>query len=158
MPVAGGHTWAMVETDDDHTCDVTTDGDAYCWGYGLNGQRGDGDFGTLYAYEPVPVLGGHTFAAVSVGEELTCGVTPAGAAWCWGENTYGQLGDGTNNPAAEPVAVVGGHVFAALYVGPGHTCAVTPIGEAYCWGFGRNGRLGDGQGADSWVPARVSNP
>ena len=104
------------------------------------------------------MLGGHTFATVSVGEEHTCGVTAAGVAWCWGDNSFGRLGDGTDDSTAEPVAVAGGHVFTAVDAGVSHTCGLTVTGEAYCWGRGSGGRLGDGQGADSWVPVRVSNP
>jgi len=40
------------------------------------------------------VSGGLTFAAVSVEQFDACGVTTAGAAYCWGDNTDSQLGKG----------------------------------------------------------------
>jgi len=52
------------------------------------------------------VAGGVTFAAVSAGNGHTCGVTPAGAAYCWGINSGGQLGDGTTTNRLTPVRVV----------------------------------------------------
>jgi alpha-tubulin suppressor-like RCC1 family protein len=44
----------------------------------------------------VPVSGGLTFASVSAGHGHVCGVTTSGwSAYCWGNNTSGQLGNGT---------------------------------------------------------------
>src|SRR3989441_6972352 len=53
-----------------------------------------------------------TFAAVSAGDYHTCGVTTAGTAYCWGDNTYGELGDGTRTDRTSPAAVEGGLTFA----------------------------------------------
>jgi len=52
------------------------------------------------------VAGGLSFAAVSGGSLHTCGVTAAGAAYCWGDNRHGELGDGTTIDRLTPVRVV----------------------------------------------------
>src|SRR5438093_133984 len=84
------------------------------------------------------------FAAVSAGQYHTCGVTAAGAAYCWGDNRSGELGDGTTIDRSAPGLVAGGVSFAAVSAGYAHTCGVTVAGAAYCWGHNGFGQLGDG--------------
>lgn len=50
---------------------------------------------------PVAVVGGHTFAQISVGDG-TCGRTRDGVIWCWG---FGALGNGTSEDSPVPVRV-----------------------------------------------------
>ncbi len=40
--VAGGHAFSSVRAFGSHTCGATTSGEAFCWGYNLEGQLGDG--------------------------------------------------------------------------------------------------------------------
>jgi alpha-tubulin suppressor-like RCC1 family protein len=50
---------------------------------------------------------------LSAGLNHTCGLTSAGAAWCWGHDTHFQLGNGeaVQIDQTSPVAVEGGHLF-----------------------------------------------
>jgi len=104
-----------------------------------------------------PALG---VARVDVGGTQTCAVTPAGAAYCWGWNFFGQLGDGTQGSESEtfptPVAVLGGHHFERVSAGDFHSCALASGGDAYCWGNGTSGQLGTGAlGTGSALPLPV---
>jgi alpha-tubulin suppressor-like RCC1 family protein len=101
------------------------------------------------------VSGGLTFSGVSAGVRSACGVTTAGAAYCWGHNSSGQLGNGTTTNSLAPVAVSGGLTFAAVSAGDDATCGVTTAGAAYCWGDNSFGQLGNGTTTSSATPVAV---
>ena len=155
VAVSGGLTFAAVSAGGGHTCGVTPTGAAYCWGYNIYGQLGDST--TTNSTTPVAVSGGLAFAAIDAGKNVhTCGVTPKGAAYCWGYNSVGELGNGTTTNSATPVAVSGGLTFATVSGGADHTCGVTPAGAAYCWGYNGDGELGNGTTGGTATPVAVS--
>jgi alpha-tubulin suppressor-like RCC1 family protein len=141
--VTGMLKFAWVDAGDRTTCGVTTDSRAYCWGYGKNGQRGDGSV-TEQVRSPRAVFGNHLFLRVVQSGSHACGVTPSSQAWCWGRNYNGQLGDGTTTARLTPHLVAGGLAFGQVDVGGAHTCGRTTAGVAYCWGENSDGELGDG--------------
>jgi Regulator of chromosome condensation (RCC1) repeat len=158
VPVAvqqGGVTFASITSGRWHTCGLTSAGAAWCWGY--NGNGGLGDNTTTDRHIPVAVQqGGVTFASMTAGEGRTCGITGAGAAYCWGANWNGGLGDNTTTDRLTPVAVQqGGVTFASMTAGWADTCGLTSDGAAYCWGSNGYGQLGDNTTTDRWTPMAV---
>jgi alpha-tubulin suppressor-like RCC1 family protein len=103
-----------------HTCGVTTDGTAYCWGINAEGQLGTGTTGAI-STTPVAVSGGLRFSAIrasggiagflrdypTLGEStFTCGIQAGtGQLYCWGSSRVGQVGDDGNTYRAAPVAL-----------------------------------------------------
>jgi alpha-tubulin suppressor-like RCC1 family protein len=125
-----------------HTCALTTEGKAYCWGRNTWGNVGDGT--TIDRTTPVPVAGGHTFATISTAYANTCAVTVQGVGYCWGSNGVGQLGDGTRTNRTVPTPVATSQTFTSISTNNGATCGLTPSGDAYCWGANKSGMVGAG--------------
>jgi alpha-tubulin suppressor-like RCC1 family protein len=154
-----------------HNCALNTSGQAYCWGFNDQGQLGNGSTTTIFPDTAsgappwvLPVSGGLVFDSVTAGYKHTCALTPAGAAYCWGDNSFGQLGTGTTIGSTVPVAVTGGLSFKTISAGFYHTCGILTTGEAYCWG--RNtpnsvqesagGQIGDGSTTNRPAPTLVT--
>jgi alpha-tubulin suppressor-like RCC1 family protein len=110
VPVAGGLHFSGVSAGNSHTCGVTLANAAYCWGSNGWGQLGDGTYSGENGLRTTPgaVVGGLKFARLSgMNGAHTCGVTLADRAYCWGDNSRGQLGDGTRMLRTTPVPVGG---------------------------------------------------
>jgi alpha-tubulin suppressor-like RCC1 family protein len=154
VSVAGGLTFSMLYSGQNHTCGLTASGAAYCWGSNGRGEIGDGSSKDRFA--PVPVVGGLTFVTLSGGWEHTCGITASGAAYCWGTNVDGELGIGTSgNSSYTPIAAAQGLTFTAISAGRSHTCGLTANGAVYCWGSNASGELGNGTTVASSLPTQV---
>jgi alpha-tubulin suppressor-like RCC1 family protein len=167
VAVTGGHTFELIVAgglDIGQTCGLTSGGAAYCWGDNERGQLGigSGGFGSedLAPHsEPTLVSGSLTFVGLTTGlGRHACGLRDTGAAYCWGENSFGGLGNGTVSDSPVPVPVSGGIAFVELIAGGfiGHTCGRTADGTAYCWGENERGQVGDGSNADRLEPSPVA--
>ncbi len=152
VPVAGGLTFKQIAAGAAHVCALTGAGAAYCWGQNWAGQNGVGTVTTNHP-QPLAVSGGLTYAELTTERDYSCGLTTAGAAYCWGR---GALGTTLAGDQLVPVPVEGGLTFAHITAGGSHTCALTPAGAAYCWGAGDLGRLGNGSSAYQTTPVAVS--
>jgi alpha-tubulin suppressor-like RCC1 family protein len=153
--VLGGMTFSKIATGGSHVCALTSAGDAYCWGLNVSGQLGNGTH-TASITTPVAVSGGLKFTQLWLGGDQTCGLTAAGAAYCWGRNVEGELGDGTTTERTVPTAVSGGLTFASLSGGWMHTCGLTAAGALHCWGANGAGQLGDASTTQRNAPVAVS--
>lgn len=155
VQVVGGLSFKFIAGGAHHTCAITTNNDAYCWGLNDNGQLGDGTF--TNTNRPVRVLGGEKFTSITAGAFFTCALNTEGRVFCWGANDRGQLGDdGRTSRSNHPIPVVGGFTFAHLRAGYFHSCGIIADGTAYCWGKNSDGQLGDGTRTDRRRPTLVS--
>lgn len=148
-----------------HTCGITADGEAFCWGTNVHGELGtDLPLSASFATAPTRVAGGLRFRTLALGGLHTCGITTEGETYCWGSNKWGELGVGTISTAQfcggvpcrpVPAPVVGipelqevrlggwGGVDAEEW-GLESSCGIALDGTAYCWGNNNFGQLGNG--------------
>jgi hypothetical protein len=158
--------FASISAGQQHTCGVTTDNRALCWGRNVSGQLGQAGANSAL---PSQVEGARVWTGLAAGHRNTCGITEDDDAYCWGNNEYSQVGNGTSSVREDqPAAVSNGLSFARLAVSLGFSttsstldqgfvnCGVTTTGQGYCWGDGRYGQIGNGSIAEQPVPAAVS--
>lgn len=152
-----GFKLASVSAGNDVACGLDASGKAYCWGDNNFGQLGIGNAGNAGGdakkTRPAPVAGGLSFTKVyAATSSVSCALTSAGKAYCWGEGS--ALGDGSSTKSGAPVAVAFDEPFTELSVGSA-LCGLTSAGAAYCWGGG-NGFLGNDTYDTGMVPTAVS--
>ena len=157
--VTGGTSFAFVTAGRAHTCAVATPNPdstyVYCWGANDRGQVGDST--NSQRTTPVAVAPRIAFSVATAGRDHTCAIaTATGKAYCWGDNTFGQLGDSSTSARNSPVPVAGGHTFNAISAGGNHTCGVTNTPEVYCWGDNAEGELGDSTTTQRAFPVKVA--
>jgi alpha-tubulin suppressor-like RCC1 family protein len=167
-----GVTLTQISSGDGYACALGGTGAAFCWGDDTDGELGDGSTATPQTTAVAVSLGampaGTTLTQISVtpgtgGVASTCALSTAGAAYCWGDDTDGELGDGTTSGTPQTTAVAvslgampAGTTLAEVTVGDNFACALSVVGAAYCWGLGAGGQLGNGGTASSDLPAVVT--
>lgn len=151
-----GPRFVTLSTGLSHSCGITSDRVAYCWGANADGQLGDAS--AENRAQPVRVRTAEPLVGVAAGWTHSCALTSTGAAVCWGGNARGQLGDGNTSASRSPVFVSGDLRFTSVTAGGAHSCGLTEDGAAFCWGQNNDGRLGDGTLQDRYTPARVNTP
>jgi alpha-tubulin suppressor-like RCC1 family protein len=111
--VTGGIIFLSLSAGAEHTCGIGTGNTATCWGQNVNGQLGTqstetctvGNVAGVCSHRPLPLTTNQIFASISAGGHHSCAITTGGKAYCWGENTNGQLGTGNTSGSDVPVLV-----------------------------------------------------
>ena len=138
----------------EHTCGLDDAGDLICWGFNSFGNLGHG-----HRKGPGAVPAGlarlSNVALTVSGGNHSCALVDSGQAWCWGNNSYGQLGDNSNTSIQAPVEVLGLDSVVSLSAGDQHTCALDSEGISWCWGYNGNGQLGIATTAHQKMPVKV---
>ncbi|HEX6808747.1 MAG TPA: hypothetical protein VF118_12215 [Gemmatimonadaceae bacterium] len=136
-----------VSAGNEHTCALTADGSAYCWGSNEYGQLGSGD--PAEDLSPRAVADGLHFKLISAGYYHTCGLTTAGEVYCWGQADvdvgpsvapYEACTDrltGNAQRCYRTPTLVNGVELTTLSASWDHTCGIRLDGLPYCWRSGK---------------------
>jgi alpha-tubulin suppressor-like RCC1 family protein len=113
--VRTGQRFTALSVGGQSSCGVADTGEMYCWGADHVGQlavssaslgRRCGVALLPCAVSPLRTAGRRSFATVVAGiDDHFCGLTLAGALYCWGAGTMGQRGDGSVGAQWSPTRV-----------------------------------------------------
>lgn len=101
-----------IAASDSAVCAAIVGGQVDCWGDNSAGELGTGTVGTppLNPSPGISLLSANgTLGASGGGAEAVCGLSASQIAFCWGDNTFGELGDGQSGAATDsgsPVKVL----------------------------------------------------
>jgi alpha-tubulin suppressor-like RCC1 family protein len=143
------------------TCVRKSDGTAWCWGEGSQGELGnnmmaDSSLPVQVKYVQGTVKNLTGVSEVSLGQAHGCARIGASEVRCWGAGSNGELGNMSNNESARAELVANLTNPAAISAGGAHTCATRTTGAEVCWGLGTSGQLGNGNNNSSTEPVNVS--
>ncbi|MGY1552354.1 RCC1 domain-containing protein [Microbacterium sp. A588] len=157
VEMPGGLAFTQVSAAYLHSVALAADGTAYAWGYNRDGQLGNDSLVGSSVPVRVHIPDGVTLTQVSAGSSHSIAVAEDGAAYAWGNNTYGELGNGRTAfmPVQVPVQVSAEVSFTQVSAGSAYSLAVADDGAAYAWGSNRFGRLGNGTATEIQVPNPV---
>jgi alpha-tubulin suppressor-like RCC1 family protein len=141
LQFAGIAPIADVSLGSTHSCILTNDGSAYCWGANF-GRR-------LIANNPRPIMSadlhnlGTGIKQIQSNQTRACTLSNAGIVDCWGAIAR----DGSALPKMKQIAV-----------GDQHICALDESSKLWCGGSNQHGQQGNGSvgGTVSPLPVRVA--
>jgi alpha-tubulin suppressor-like RCC1 family protein len=143
---------------------LRSDGTAWAWGIGTNGQLGNGTT-TSSNYAVEVETGASTpltnIVAVAAGGGQGLALRSDGTVWAWGTNTYGELGNGTTTNSSYAVEVDTAastplNNIVGIATGSGHSVAVSETGAVFSWGENNDGQLGNGTTTNSAYAVQAS--
>lgn len=162
-PVATTVAWKQLSTGSGHSCGISNEDKAYCWGtntYGELGNNSTTDSSSPVAVNTAGVLAGKTILSIAASYNHTCVVASDNLAYCWGLNTTGELGNNSLVSSSVPVAVytagaLSGKTVKSVSPGFAASCLIASDNQAYCWGSNLNGTVGNNSTTQTSVPTAV---
>jgi len=134
---------------------LKSDGTVWAWGYGPDGQLGNGVSSS--SNTPVQVSGLSGVSVIACGAYHAMAIKNDGTLWTWGYNAYGQLGNGSTTSSNVPVQAIGLTGITAIAGGGSYSFARKSDGTLWSWGDESGGYLGNGvTGGYTTTPAQIS--
>lgn len=160
VSMPNGVSFKSISAGYNHTLALSSDGQAWAWGFNENGQLGDGTLSSIFVPVQVMMPAGVNFTTVRAGGSFSIALSEDGRSWSWGSNFVGQLGNGSTIDELIPVQVskpTDLH-FKSISAGDAHTLALSIDGKIWAWGSNWAGQLGDGTNIDRLTPLELAMP
>lgn len=147
----------------DDSVALTSAGRVLAFGYGVDGELGNG----LGVSSPIPVVvtlptPDTKIKAIAAGYYFNLALTTKGQVLAWGANTHYALADATSGSRTvpAPVALPPNTIVTAIAAGGYSAMALTSTGTVLSWGVNDYGQLGTGSTTPvaSAVPSKVALP
>jgi alpha-tubulin suppressor-like RCC1 family protein len=155
-----------------HTCVLKSNATLRCWGDNGAGQTGNGDSGVDPLLSPTTVVKGtgtlKNVTSFAAGAFHTCAISN-GKAFCWGDNSNGELGQGDpaftiqSSDVALRVKADASTLFGSatrIVAGDSVTCILKSDVTVWCTGYAEYGQIGYSETPDTYVffPEQVAFP
>ena len=120
VTIPSGTTITAIAGGELHSLALASNGQAFAWGYNVQGQLGNGS--TTNASSPVQVSmpPGSTVTAIAGGLVHSLALASTGQVLAWGSNSSGQLGNGTLTNSSIPVPVSESQTLVTAIAGGGN--------------------------------------
>jgi alpha-tubulin suppressor-like RCC1 family protein len=143
----------------EHACALLMDGSLYCWGQNEEGQLGQDEWPPASGARPIRVGTNTDWTKITAGQGHMCGLRGAGALWCWGRNSWGELGlgDGAAGQVRVPTRIGTAGDWIDIDVGQDTSCGVRADGSLWCWGVNNFGQIGMPAPTGVTSPRRVGS-
>ncbi len=136
-------SFEQISTGEQHSCGLTNDKVAYCWGKNGSGQLGDNS--STNSNKPIKVdmssVEDGTFMQIRTGAFFSCGLSVSKKVYCWGDNSHNQLGNSPEAIAAgttsllKPTLVTIAEEIKEISLSDSTVCALSNLNNIWCWGY-----------------------
>ncbi|MBF0300318.1 MAG: hypothetical protein HQK51_16480, partial [Oligoflexia bacterium] len=135
MPI-NGDNYNLITMGANHICSLESVlKKVKCWGDNKYGQLGTGPLVFSYSEFPVEVVNSQTeLSDMSAGYNHTCYSDDSNKAYCWGDNSFGQLGITGNKFGTVLVPnITQGRILSVASKG-NYSCVIDLDDKVMCWG------------------------
>ncbi len=136
----------------DYNLAIDESGNLWSWGYGTNGQLGNGVTKRL---KPGIIQSEVKAQKVQAGRYHCVVIDENGNLWSWGDGKQGQLGTGTTTSALNPKKIDTNVKFIEIKTGISHTLAIDENGSLWGWGINTDAELGIANHGLVLIPTQI---
>ncbi|WP_396150045.1 T9SS type A sorting domain-containing protein [Flavobacterium sp.] len=159
--------WSQKYSAIGHQLFIKTNGELWAWGFGTNGQIGNGTIGSQNFYTSPILVSTEHWIEVAGYQAHSLGIKADGTLWAWGRNDVHQLGlNSTAGHILVPTQVGVDSNWSKIFCSSSASLAIKTDGTLWAWGraawysfaINSNGALPQQVGTDTdWIDVFAEN-